>query len=100
MFQRRQKKSWAEKAKNVLWPQGGWQRYGRYLMLRLNRLKGTPRSIAAGLACGVAVSFTGLTKKSEEYFPIHFTSNNICDSAISESRKSSDENLNLTLPFL
>ncbi len=58
MFQRRQKKSWAEKAKNVLWPQGGWQRYGRYLMLRLNRLKGTPRSIAAGLACGVAVSFT------------------------------------------
>jgi len=43
---------------NYIWPAGGWKRYGRYLLLRLNRLKGTPKEIAAGVACGVAVSFT------------------------------------------
>lgn len=36
------------------------QKYGRYMMLRLYRMDGTPRSIAAGLACGVAISFTPL----------------------------------------
>lgn len=42
----------------MIWPEGGWQRYGKYLLLKLNRLKGTPKSIAAGVACGVAISFT------------------------------------------
>lgn len=46
------------KIRNFVWPEGGWKRYQRYLLLKLNRLKGTPSSIAAGLACGVAVSFT------------------------------------------
>ena len=34
------------------------KKYGRYMLLRLYRMRGTPHSIAAGLACGVAISFT------------------------------------------
>lgn len=33
-------------------------RYSRYMLLKLDKLKGTPYSIAAGFACGVAISFT------------------------------------------
>lgn len=40
------------------WPRNGWKRTGQYVFLRLQRLKGTPSSIAAGFACGVAISFT------------------------------------------
>lgn len=36
----------------------GLKRYGNYILARLSRLGGTPYSIAAGVACGVAVSFT------------------------------------------
>lgn len=35
-----------------------FKKYQRDVFLRLHKLQGTPRSIAAGLACGVAVSFT------------------------------------------
>lgn len=35
-----------------------WQRYRKYWVSRLAKLKGTPNSIAAGVACGAAVSFT------------------------------------------
>ena len=35
-----------------------WKRYGQYLMVRLYRMKGTPYSLAVGVACGVAISFT------------------------------------------
>ena len=31
---------------------------GTYLVKRVTRLSGTPHSIAAGAACGVAISFT------------------------------------------
>jgi uncharacterized protein (DUF2062 family) len=41
-----------------LWPRIGWRRLGRYMVKRLIRLPGTPHGIAAGLACGAAVSFT------------------------------------------
>ena len=41
-----------------LWPRRGWQRAGRYLLMRLQRMPGTPHSIAAGCAAGTAVSFT------------------------------------------
>ena len=58
MFRRRKKLSVWEKLRNSIWPQGGWKRYSQYLMMRLHRLKGTPQSIAAGIACGVAISFT------------------------------------------
>jgi uncharacterized protein len=41
-----------------LWPHIGWRRTGAYLFKRVTRLSGTPHSIAAGVACGVAISFT------------------------------------------
>ena len=34
------------------------QSFQRYWRARFRRLKGTPNSIALGIACGVAVSFT------------------------------------------
>jgi uncharacterized protein (DUF2062 family) len=40
------------------WPHIGWRRLGIYLVKRLTRLPGTPHSIAAGFACGTAISFT------------------------------------------
>lgn len=35
-----------------------WHKYKVYITHRLRSLQGTPQSIAAGAACGVAVSFT------------------------------------------
>ena len=58
MFKRREKLSWKKRLSGYLWPQGGWKRYGRFILLKLHRLGGTPRSIAAGFACGAAISFT------------------------------------------
>lgn len=58
MFKRREKRSWTSRLRNMVWPEGGWNRARQYILLRLNRLKGTPQEIASGLACGVAVSFT------------------------------------------
>lgn len=58
MFKRKTKPSLTKRIVGFLWPQGGWKRYGRYILLRLQRLKGTPKEIAAGVACGVAISFT------------------------------------------
>ena len=37
-----------------------FDRYGKKILVRLKRLQGTPHSIAAGFACGVAISFTPL----------------------------------------
>jgi len=42
----------------LIWPKGGWGRAGRYLWHRVSRLPGSPNSIAAGLACGAAMSLT------------------------------------------
>ncbi len=33
-------------------------KYGKYILIKLKKLNGTPYSIAAGFACGVAISFT------------------------------------------
>jgi uncharacterized protein (DUF2062 family) len=41
-----------------LWPHIGWRRMGTYVVRRLTRLSGSPHSIAAGVASGVAISFT------------------------------------------
>ena len=35
-----------------------FKRYNKKILVRLKQLKGTPYSIAAGCACGVAISFT------------------------------------------
>lgn len=36
----------------------GWRRTGRYMVHKVGRMPGSPYGIAAGLACGAAVSFT------------------------------------------
>lgn len=46
------------RAREFFWPRRGWRRAGAYVMHRVQRLPGSPYSIAAGFACGAAVSFT------------------------------------------
>jgi uncharacterized protein (DUF2062 family) len=58
MFRRRQSIPLGRRLRGWLWPQIGWRRLGTYLVKRLTRLPGTPHSIAAGFACGTAISFT------------------------------------------
>ncbi len=60
MFKRRISKPIKDRNAGFFWPQRGWERYGKYLLLRLSRLKGSPHSIAIGFACGAAISFTPL----------------------------------------
>ena len=48
-----------------VWPRGGWSRAVRYMQLRLNRLPGTPDSIARGVFVGVFTAFT-------PFFGLHF----------------------------
>lgn len=58
MFGRRKPLNWRKRIQSWVWPHIGWGKYGKYLLLRLKRFGGSPRSIAAGVACGVAISFT------------------------------------------
>ncbi len=58
MFRRRVRPPIGRRVGELLWPSAGWKRRLRYLFLRLARLSGSPYSIAAGFACGAAVSFT------------------------------------------
>ena len=44
--------------REAIWPSRGWVRASRYIGHRLGRLPGSPYRIAAGFACGAAVSFT------------------------------------------
>lgn len=41
-----------------MWPKRGFSRLVGYLVQRVLRLPGTPYSIACGVACGAAISFT------------------------------------------
>jgi len=58
MFRRRYPIPVWRRLRGWLWPDIGWRRLGIYLVKRVTRLPGTPHSIAAGLACGTAISFT------------------------------------------
>ena len=58
MFRRRNSMSILQRTRQLVWPQMGWFRVGAYLRHRVVRLPGSPYSIAAGLACGAAISFT------------------------------------------
>ncbi len=58
MFRRREERTWVDAVINFFWPRSGWRRSGRYFYHRLARLPGTPYSVAAGFACGGAISFT------------------------------------------
>jgi len=58
MFKRRQPLPLLSRMREILWPRGGWHRAALYVAHRLGRLPGTPYRIAAGFACGAAISFT------------------------------------------
>lgn len=58
MFRRRVNLTILQRARELLWPRMGWLRVGAYFRHRVVRLPGSPYSIAAGLACGAAISFT------------------------------------------
>lgn len=56
MFRRRLPRGIVGTLREFVWPTAGWGRAARYYMHRIVRMPGTPYAIAAGLACGVAVS--------------------------------------------
>lgn len=44
--------------RDYIWPRTGWKRTFRYVLARLSRIPASSQSIAAGFACGAAISFT------------------------------------------
>jgi len=58
MFGRRHPLPAHHRAWSIVWPKAGWRRAYLYMAHRIRRLPGTPYRIAAGFACGAAVSFT------------------------------------------
>jgi len=58
MFRRRKPLSRAHRIRGYIWPRSGLRRSFRYNIHRLKRIEDSANSIAAGLACGVAISFT------------------------------------------
>jgi hypothetical protein len=60
MFNRRQPRPISAAIRDVLWPRIGWRRAARYYWQKLQRIRGTPESIAAGFACGAAASMMPL----------------------------------------
>ena len=60
MFRRRIHHGWRRRIRDLFWPRSGWRRSSTYVAHRIGRLPGTPYSIAAGFACGAAVSFLPL----------------------------------------
>ena len=58
MFGRRDKLNGGQWFKSLFWPTMGWRRTGHYLKHRIGRIPGSPYEIAAGFACGAAISFS------------------------------------------
>ncbi len=58
MFKRRAPLTFLQQIRELLWPSMGWIRAFHYAKHRVLRLSDTSKSIAAGLAIGMAVSFT------------------------------------------
>jgi uncharacterized protein (DUF2062 family) len=58
MFRRRTKVHPLSTVRDFFWPKIGWVRSTYYLYHRVGRLAGSPYAIAAGFACGAAISFT------------------------------------------
>ena len=65
MFRCRRQHGWGSRLRDFLWPRSGFRRAGAYVLHRVKRLPGSPYSIAAGFACGAAMSFT-------PYIGLHF----------------------------
>ena len=58
MFDRRDKLNGGQRVLSFFWPTMGWRRMGHYLKHRIGRIPGSPYEIAAGFACGAAISFS------------------------------------------
>lgn len=58
MFPRREKQPLFGRIREFFWPSAGFKRSTHYVFHRVARIPGSPYSIAAGFACGAAVSFT------------------------------------------
>jgi uncharacterized protein (DUF2062 family) len=58
MFRRREKLPLLKQISRWFWPHIGWRRMFGYYWRRLQRIPGTPASIAAGFACGTAIAMT------------------------------------------
>ncbi|NQU56792.1 MAG: DUF2062 domain-containing protein [Rhodospirillales bacterium] len=71
MFKRREKPKLHHRARDFLWPSLGWKRSTEYLFHRIGRLPGTSHTIAAGFACGAAISFT-------PFVGLHFVFGGFC----------------------
>jgi len=56
MLGRRGRRPVKHRLQNLVWPRAGWRRSGTYMLHRFGRLPGTPYALAAGFACGAAVS--------------------------------------------
>jgi len=60
MLGRRIRPHWVDRLWQLIWPRLGWRRASTYYGHRVRRLRGSPYKVAAGFACGAAVSFTPL----------------------------------------
>lgn len=58
MFKRRRPRTILQNTREFFWPSMGWIRACRYVRHRIIRLSDTSHKIAAGLAIGLAISFT------------------------------------------
>jgi uncharacterized protein (DUF2062 family) len=58
MFKRRNPRPFFARLREYVWPSLGWRRMAIYTAHRIKRLPGSTYSIAAGFACGAAISFT------------------------------------------
>ena len=58
MFKRRNKRNFARRIKELLWPSMGWRRAGQYLALRVLRLSDASGHdvVAQSVGCGIAMS--------------------------------------------
>lgn len=58
MFKRKKNKTTIKRIKDFIYPDMGIYRSVKYTTNRMKRIKGDPYFVAAGFACGVAMSFT------------------------------------------
>lgn len=60
LFGRRVPQTLSERLRVWLWPRRSWRRSGRYVMIRILRVRASPHAIALGCAAGVFASVTPL----------------------------------------
>ncbi len=65
VFRRRERRTTAAWAREMVYPRGGFRRATQYVMHRMRRLPDDPRRVARGFAAGVFISFT-------PFFGLHF----------------------------